>query len=124
MTVNELVNAFVLCFDMIIFTIDDSHGVVYIVCVSGDSFRFENGSMFSTPERDNDQSPHFNCAKGLDAAFWHGICFSHSASMNGQYVKEGKRRRYKTGIMWPTFFTHKDGSMYSLTFAEMKLRPV
>ena len=82
----------------------------------------ENNSRFSTPDRDNDgQRDH--CAKLLKAAWWHWLCMV-SATLNGPYRNDGKVRSYKGGILWYTFYNDYGGLENSLTFAEMKLRPL
>ena len=82
---------------MIIFTIDDSRRVVYIVCVSGHSMGRESNSMFSTPERDNDRSP-YHCAEDLQAAWWHWVCSGGCATLHGQYVKTEKAGVIRQGL--------------------------
>ena len=84
----------------------------------------ENNSMFSTPERDNDNSS-FHCAKELKAAWWYWKCMI-SATLNGPYINDGVVRSYEGGILWYSFFDDYpgySGLKNSLMFAEMKLRP-
>ena len=75
---------------------------------AGDSFTFHNNMAFSTPLRDNDAMPKFNCAKSEMCGWWYNAC--DKANLNGVM---GKR----DGLEWDSFA--QEASMWS---SEMKIR--
>jgi len=48
---------------------------------------YMNGMEFSTYDRDRDQTPYVNCAKGYHGAWWYRVCFH--ANPNGLYLTPG-----------------------------------
>lgn len=84
---------------------------------AGDSFApVHGGQMFSTADRDNDKSSSLHCALRYKSGWWFNECFE--TNLNGLYYMDGNSISGE-GIMWNSW---KSGE--SLTFTEMKLRPV
>ncbi|KAM8714728.1 hypothetical protein ACLKA7_001137 [Drosophila subpalustris] len=79
---------------------------------AGDAFTSQKDMKFSTPDRDNDQSPG-NCAKEFRAGWWYRKCYY--CNLNGQYYNGRTTNQY--GINW--FSWHKN----SLQFVQMMIRP-
>ena len=86
---------------------------------AGDSFSFESGNKFSTPDQDNDKYGAGHCAKLYKSGWWHGVC--HKASLNGLYLNgsDTDPEHNAAGITWHTW----KGYDYFLTKSEMKIRP-
>lgn len=86
---------------------------------AGDSFSFESGNKFSTPDQDNDKYGAGHCAKLFKSGWWHGVC--HKASLNGLYLNGSDKdpAHFASGITWHTW----KGYDYFLTKSEMKIRP-
>ena len=77
---------------------------------AGDSMAFHNGTMFSTMDRDNDNSNTTDCVKSCGGgAWWHGECCY--ASLNSIYSQQFSFFRY--GIRWYTF--HHDKQSFRST---------
>ena len=76
---------------------------------------FHNGTMFSTFDRDNDNSNTTDCVKSCGGgAWWHAECCY--ASLNSIYSQQFSFFRY--GIRWYTF--HHDNLSFRST--KMMLR--
>ncbi|XP_067411295.1 ficolin-2-like [Emydura macquarii macquarii] len=88
----------------------------FIYGAAGDSLTEHNGMMFTTQDRDNDQSLH-NCATNFKGAWWYKDC--HMANLNGLYLG-GAHESYADGVNWASGKGHK----YSYKMSEMKIRPV
>ncbi|XP_074871855.1 ficolin-2-like [Carettochelys insculpta] len=86
-------------------------------CGTGrDSLSVHNGMMFSTYDRDNDNSLD-HCAKTFKGSWWYQNC--HHSNLNGLYLK-GHHESYADGINWVT----GNGYHSSYRLSEMKIRPV
>ena len=85
-----------------------------IVFFLGDSLiRFypHNNKPFSTYDADHD-TYNGNCAKECRGAWWYKSC--HYSNLNGLYgASDG------SGVLWRSF-----GSQPSMSFTEMKFRPM
>ena len=75
-----------------------------------------NGSRFTTRDCDQDVWRH-NCATSFKGAWWYGSC--HSSNLNGLY-HAGAHESYADGVNWSGW----KGNHESLTWTEMKFRPV
>jgi ficolin len=81
---------------------------------AGDSLTYHNGSMFSTYDRDHDESSG-NCAKGDNGAWWYKNCYY--SSLNGQnYILPNK----DVGISW--YHWKKSWEKFPYRKVEMKFR--
>ncbi|XP_060593263.1 uncharacterized protein LOC132747784, partial [Ruditapes philippinarum] len=60
----------------------------------GDSLSLHDGNMFSTKDRDNDESED-NCAQMFKGAWWYEKC--HHSNLNGMYLS-GSHSSYANGI--------------------------
>ncbi|XP_060561066.1 protein scabrous-like [Ruditapes philippinarum] len=60
----------------------------------GDSLRYHDGNMFSTKDRDNDESADENCAHIFEGAWWYKYC--HKSNLNGLYLS-GNHSSYANG---------------------------
>ena len=90
----------------------------FIAGDAGDSFKYNNGFRFSTPDNDNDNWPSFNCAEfQYMAGWWYLNC--GSSFLNNPYHNTSSASSGQ-GIVWHTWH----GTSYSLKYVEMKLRPV
>lgn len=76
-----------------------------------DSLDFQNGMMFTTYDRDNDERAGSNCAVAYKGAWWHRGC--HFSNLNGQYGIDTP-----SGIIW----WHWRGFYHSLIRAQMMMR--
>ena len=77
-----------------------------------------NGQRFSTKDRDNDAWHIASCADRHRGGWWFHQCMT--ANLNGLYYNRTYTgsTSYPDGIIWTTW----RGRLYSLKFAEMKLR--
>lgn len=78
--------------------------------LTGDSLDHQNGMMFTTYDRDNDESAS-NCAVSFKGAWWHRGC--HFSNLNGQYGTDST-----SGIIW----FHWRGYVHSLVRVQMMVR--
>ena len=91
------------------------------VCIIGDDgygLSFNNGSSFTTRDRDVDARPNDNCGVLDHAGWWYNSC-TH-ANLNGDYVEPGSQSSYRYGeggVIYRAF----DG-VKSLKSTEMKFR--
>ncbi|XP_074871856.1 ficolin-1-like [Carettochelys insculpta] len=83
---------------------------------AGDSLSEHNGMMFSTYDRDNDNSSE-HCAEAYKGSWWYHKC--HQSNLNGLYLK-GAHESVADGINWLTGKGHR----YSYKLSEMKIKPV
>ena len=82
------------------------------------SYQTQNGTYFSTIDRDNDRQSPYHCAlHRWNAGFWYSNC--GYAGLNNPYHVGGVAENGK-GIMWNTWH----GPLYSMKSTVMKLRPV
>ncbi|XP_034473212.1 ryncolin-4-like [Drosophila innubila] len=79
---------------------------------AGDSLRRQEGSKFSTFDRDNDIDIT-NCAERFTGAWWYKNC--HNSNLNGKY----NDNTFGKGVNWD----HFRGPYYSLKKAVMMIRP-
>src|SRR2546425_491701 len=90
------------------------------ICLSGDSLSYHLGMSFSSYDQDNDVSPT-NCAADRSGAWWFRDC--HRSNLNGDY--NNTNNGY--GVNWVAFrgtpYAYREYT-YSLSFTEMKIRPV
>ena len=84
---------------------------------AGDSLAYQNGSPFSTYDRDNDAYLH-NCAAMWEGAWWFNDCMR--SSLNGKYLGGAHDRGSGEGIYWREF----KGPYYSLKTSIMKIRRI
>ena len=87
-----------------------------------DSMAYQNGSPFSTRDRDNDAWSR-NCATSYGGAWWYKTCF-HS-NLNGKYVlhtpEDGIKRDIPRGARRLSWY---NGSRFlHYTKVQMKIRP-
>ncbi|XP_076437049.1 ficolin-2-like [Babylonia areolata] len=90
--------------------------VEFVEGAANDSLTDQNGSGFSTRDRDNDIHTK-SCAEKLSGAWWYTKCTS--ANLFGVY-KNSSEAPAKDGLSWK--YWH--GTQYSLKFVQMKIRPV
>lgn len=83
-------------------------------CILGggaaDSLSFQNGTKFSTFDKNNMQNTSTNCAQDTKGGWWFNDC-QRKACLTG---------KYKNGIRWDSW----KGSNETLSKIEMKVRPV
>jgi len=79
---------------------------------AGDSLSYHVSRMFTTYDQDHDGLSSSNCAELFHGAWWYHTC--HESNLNGEY----NNTEHSEGINW---FSWR-GYMYSLQFAEMKIR--
>ncbi|XP_069465825.1 ficolin-2-like [Ambystoma mexicanum] len=84
---------------------------------AGDSFTYHNNQQFSTAEKDNDESPNYNCALGKKGGWWYNDCLR--SNLNGLYLR-GVHTIVEIGINWMA----GKGDKYSYKTSEMKIRPL
>ncbi|XP_043942857.1 microfibril-associated glycoprotein 4-like [Protopterus annectens] len=84
---------------------------------AGSALTYQNGTKFTTYDRDQDEHGGLNCAKTYSGAFWYNGC--HHANPNGLYLS-GQHSSFANGVNWYTW----KGFYYSLKVVEMKIRPV
>ena len=72
----------------------------------GDSLAYHNGQMFTTTDRDNDESSSRNCAIVYKGGFWYNDC--HEANPTGIYYP-GAGSPFGQGLSWATCY----GQVYS-----------
>jgi len=85
---------------------------------SGDSMEKQDGMMFSTIDRDNDEFPT-SCAEKFKGAWWYRKC--HDSNLNGLYPHGGENTGgYADHITWVTWL----GYYSSPKRTEMKLRRI
>lgn len=77
---------------------------------AGDSLSFQNGTKFSTFDKNNMQNTSTNCAQDTKGGWWFNDC-QRKACLTG---------KYKNGIRWDSW----KGSNETLSKIEMKVRPV
>lgn len=82
---------------------------------ANDSLSYHNGQMFSTMNRDNDQSGNYSCAQNSKGGWWYNNC--HYANLNGLYLS-ATNKSHAIGITWFTWKGHDS----SLKKTEMKIR--
>jgi len=91
-----------------------------------DSLQVQNGSPFSTWDRDNDGWSDQNCAQVYKGAWWYKAC--HATNLNGlNYNKNDVKARqdenknvYAKGIIWLNGTTHDH--YFSWPYVEMKIK--
>lgn len=79
--------------------------------LTGDSLEHQNGMMFTTYDKDNDENVGGNCAVTFKGAWWHRGC--HNSNLNGQYGINTA-----SGIIWKLW----RGYDHSLDRAQMMVR--
>lgn len=77
---------------------------------AGDSLSFQNGTKFSTFDKNNMQNTSTNCAQDTKGGWWFNDC-QRKACLTG---------KYKNGIRWDSW----KGSNETLSKIEMKVHPV
>ncbi|CAG5123958.1 unnamed protein product, partial [Candidula unifasciata] len=78
---------------------------------AGDSFSYNSGSDFSTPDRDNDKDARRNCAEiSGGGGWWYNACTQ--ANLNGKHGVKGSQ-----GMIWEALNPDQPVTSY-----EMKLR--
>ena len=83
---------------------------------AGDSFNSVNGAdgmAFSTKDMDNDRAGRVHCAEAYHGAWWYNSC--HESNLNGKWGGTAEE-----GVTWSSITGHHS----SVTFAEMKIRPL
>ena len=83
---------------------------------AGNSFTYHEGGVFSTKDRDNDDTV-ISCARKFLGGWWYKRC--HASNLNGFYWR-GSHTDYASGVNWHAWRGH----YYSLKRTEMKLRPL
>ncbi|XP_049536864.1 microfibril-associated glycoprotein 4-like [Anopheles darlingi] len=83
---------------------------------AGDSLRYHKGMKFSTPDRDNDLKPNFNCATIFSGGWWFKDC--HFAFLNGLYQNVSGQNQ--SLITWISFSNEYRG----LSYSRMLIRPL
>ena len=83
--------------------------------ISGDSLNYHNGLMFSTRDKDNDNTTDYKCAERYHGAWWYNRCLK--SNLNGVYMS-GIDHILGDGINWKTW----RGFNYSLKTTDMKIR--
>ncbi|XP_075691098.1 ficolin-1-like isoform X2 [Rhinoderma darwinii] len=83
---------------------------------AGDSLSYQNWTMFSTLDQDNDPDPR-SCVELYKGAWWYNQC--HQSNLNGMYLP-GKHESFADGINWNS----GKGYNYSYKRSEMKIRAV
>ncbi|VDI20979.1 Hypothetical predicted protein [Mytilus galloprovincialis] len=78
---------------------------------AGDSFSYHDRKLFSTIDRDKDNS---TCAQLYHGGWWYGSC--HQSNLNGRYLSGTSP--YGEGINWQTWH----GYHYSLKSVKMMIR--
>jgi len=68
------------------------------VFVTGDSFSYHDGVMFSTMDRDNDEYDEGICSQLYKGGWWYKDCFY--ANLNGLYVNEKTIHGYSYNVWW------------------------
>lgn len=91
-----------------------AHVCLYTLTISGDSFEYQSGQMFSTFDSDNDGYDR-NCAAVFNGGWWYNSC--KLAYLNGKYYKNNPTA-HDDGIQWYDW----RGDSYSLKHTEMKIR--
>ena len=94
----------------------DSADLITVRNIVGDALNIHNLQMFTTIDRDNDNSNN-NCADRYTGAWWYNNC--HQANLNGKYF-EGGTAVYGEGINW---FQWR-GYDYSLKTVKMMIRKI
>ncbi|CAL1265616.1 unnamed protein product [Larinioides sclopetarius] len=86
---------------------------------AGDSMYYHNENFFSTPDRDNDRSSRYNCAKDRSSGWWFNYCMT--SNLNGLAWKGPYKgtNDFNDGIEWQSFM----GAKNSLISTEIKIRP-
>ncbi|XP_058034621.1 tenascin-N [Ahaetulla prasina] len=79
---------------------------------AGDAMTYHNGRKFTTIDKDNDVAIT-NCAITHHGGWWYKNC--HLANLNGKYGEH----KHSEGINWEPW----KGHLYSIPYAEMKIRP-
>ncbi|XP_050092460.1 angiopoietin-related protein 1-like [Anopheles aquasalis] len=74
---------------------------------AGDSMTYNNGMKFSTKDRDNDQSPAYDCAQLNKGAWWYSAC--SLASLNAPYMNDS----IGESMYWYNFKTDYRGLSFS-----------
>ncbi|KAK7111745.1 hypothetical protein V1264_011325 [Littorina saxatilis] len=82
---------------------------------AGDSLSYHRGQQFTTKDRDHDKYRH-NCAHSSYGAWWYNAC--QLSNLNAEFQATSSTFNVK-GLRWSTF-----GNFTSMTFTEMKIRPV
>ena len=85
---------------------------IYILYLSGDSLRGDNGGPFSTYDRDN-SGLDFNCAERHKGASWFKVCYW--SNLNGLYLPG------QSNFDSANWYTFNNGHV-GLKFIEMKMR--
>ena len=71
--------------------------------------------MFSTLDKENDNSTAYKCAEEYHGAWWYNRC--HESNLNGRYVN-GIHDIEGDGVNWKSWRGHN----YSLKTTDMKIR--
>ncbi|XP_012942163.2 fibrinogen C domain-containing protein 1-like [Aplysia californica] len=93
----------------------------YTIQISGysgnaeDTMSYHNGQAFTTFDRDHDKFENGNCAERYHGGWWYSGC--HHVHLNGNW---GNKKWYGHGLTWLPV----TGFFDSVTFSEMKIRPV
>jgi len=83
---------------------------------SGDSFSEQNGMMFSTASRDNDDWD-FSCVAQYGAPWWHNHCFH--VFLTGE-LNETQSTHFGKGIVWENPWGFEKFAKY----VRMMIRPL
>uniref|UniRef100_A0A131YTL8 Fibrinogen-related domain containing protein n=1 Tax=Rhipicephalus appendiculatus TaxID=34631 RepID=A0A131YTL8_RHIAP len=93
----------------------------YVGPAGWDALSYANKMMFSTFDRDNDQSTTNNCALIYKGAWWFQKC--HNSNLNGLNLN-GYHDSKGDGIDWSSTVGSQLGTYHSYPWARMMIRPV
>jgi ficolin len=96
---------------------EDSNFRLHVSGISGncgDSLNYHDGNMFTTKDRDNDESED-NCTQTYKGAWWYKGC--HASNLNGLYLS-GNHSSHGKGVTW----YHCWGHSYSIRSVVMRVK--